>query len=150
MIITASQKNLNMALFNTVWEFIKNTINLVLDASFEKIAIINALNKTFEEQYLNGETNRLVKVSITIGDSSFSHSMSVNFTRSGFMMIIQNDEFLKLSEVNEVAQYILTNDFFIKKLMSLGFDTLIVKGKNTTSIKFKLSDFANLDNYFLK
>lgn len=139
-----------MALLNNIWEFLKNTINLVLDASFEKVAIINALNKTFEEQYLNGETNRLVKVSITIGDETYKHSMSVHWTRSGFMMIIQNDEFLKLSEVHEVAQYILTNDYFIKKLMSLGFDTLIVKGKNTKSIKFKLSNFANLDGYFLQ
>ncbi len=138
-----------MSLFSSTWEFIKNTINLVLDASFEKVAIINALNKTFEEQYLNSETKRLVRVSITLGDSSYKHSMSVNFTRSGFMMTIQNDELLKLSEVHEVAQYILMNDYFIKKLMALGFDTLIVKGKNTNSIKFKLSDFANLDNYFL-
>ncbi len=138
-----------MGLLNSTWEFIKNAINLVLDASFEKVAIINALNKTFEEQYLNGETKRLVRVSIAIGDSSYKHSMSVNFTRSGFMMIIQNDELLKLSEVHEVAQYILMNDYFTKKLMALGFDTLIVKGKNTNSMKFKLSDFANLDNYFL-
>jgi hypothetical protein len=139
-----------MALFDAVWEFIKNTINLVLDASYEKVAIINGLNKSFDEQFHNGETNRLVKVSITIGDSSYKHSMSVNFTRSGFMMMIQNDEALRLSEVNEVAQYILTNDYFVKKLMSLGFDTLIVKGKSTNSIKFKLSEYANLDNYFLK
>lgn len=138
-----------MALLNNVWEFIKNTINLVLDASFEKVAIINALNKTFEEQYLTGETNRLVKVSISFGDPSYKHSMSVSYPRSGFLMIIQNDEKLKLSEVHEVAQYILTNDYFIKKLMSLGFDTLIVRGKTTNSIRFKLSDFANLDNYFL-
>ena len=138
-----------MALLNSVWEFIKNTINSVLDVSFEKVAIISSLNKTFEEQYLNGETNRLVKASISIGEPSYKHSMSVSWTRSGFMMTIQNDEKLRLSEVHEVAQYILTNDFFIKKLMSLGFDTLIVKGKNTKSIKFKMSDYANLDNYFL-
>ena len=65
------------------------------------------------------------------------------------MLIIQNDERLRLSEVHEIAQYILTNEYFIKKLMSLGFDTLIVKGKSTNSVKFKMSDFANLDSYFL-
>ncbi len=142
-------KKVRMTFLNNIWEFIKNTINLVLDTSFEKISIINSLNKTFEEQYLNGETSRLIKVSITFGIETYKHSMSVHWTRSGFMMIIQNDEFLKLSEVNEAAQYILTNDYFIKKLMSLGFDTLIAKGKSNKSIHFKLSDYANLEGYFI-
>ena len=138
-----------MGVLDKLYEFLKNAVNSAMDGSFQKMQIISQLNKSFEEQYLNGETNRLVKASITIGEQGFKHSMSVNYFRSGFLLIIQNDEYLKESEANEVAKYILMNQSFIKKLMSLGFDTLMVRGQSTDSIKFKMSDFANLDSYFL-
>jgi hypothetical protein len=132
-----------------VYDFLKNALNAALDLSLEKVIIINQLNQGFKNQFLAGEASRLVKASITIGDASYRHAMSNSFVRSGFMLTIVNDDNLKLSEAHEVAQYILENDFFVKQLMTLGFDTLIVKGSKTNSVKFKLSDYASLEHFFL-
>lgn len=139
-----------MDIISKVYTFIKTIINVGLDLSIEKTVIINQLNKAFKEQYTSGEARRLVVVSITIGESAYKHSMSVSWLRSGFMLVIQNDEGLKQAEVHEISLYILQNDAFVRQLMVLGFDTLYVKGKNTESVKFKLSEYGNPESYMLQ
>lgn len=137
-------------MFSKIYALLKSIINATLDLSLEKVQTINELNKGFREQYLSGEALRYVTVSITIGDSKYRHSMSSSFLRSGFMLVIQNDEKLTESEANEIAKYILDNEPFVRKLMVFGFDTLIVKGKTTRSMVYKMSEYATLNNYFMK
>jgi hypothetical protein len=61
-----------------------------------------------------------------------------------------NDEKLKQSEAHEIAKYILNEEPFVKRLMRLGYDTLIVKGQTyDDALEIKLSDHANLDSFFL-
>jgi hypothetical protein len=138
-----------MSALNKLYDFVKNAFNAALDLSLEKVIIISQMNQAFKNQFLTGEASRLVHASITIGDANYRHAMSNTFIRSGFMLTIKNDDNLKKSEAHEIAQYILENDFFVKQLMTLGFDTLIVKGKSIHSIKFKLSDYASLEHFFL-
>jgi hypothetical protein len=138
-----------MKALNKLYDFIKNVVNVALDLSLEKVIILNQFNQAFKNEFLTGQTNRLLKVSITIGDSTYRHAMSSSFVRSGFMVTVANDDNLKMSEAHDIAQYFLDNDPFIKQLMTLGFDTLIVRGKSTNSLKFKLSDYASLEHFFL-
>ena len=133
-----------------LYSFLKAIVNVAMDLSLEKVFIINQLNKAFKEQYLSGEASRLVEVSISMGDATNKHELSCNFLRSGFMLKIMNDKRLKVSEANEIALFILENDSFVRQLMVMGFDTLIVKGKSTQSIRFKMSDYASINNYFLQ
>ena len=131
--------------------FFSNLINSLLDGSFERIRIIGNMNTAFKEYFISGEYNRLCKVSISPGCSTFAHEMSAIWLRSGFKVSIENDSSLKDSEIDEIANYITYNKAFVRQLMALGFDTLIVRGKLTRKEKtYPLKKYANLNQYFLK
>jgi hypothetical protein len=130
--------------------FITNLINTLLDGSFERVRIINQMNTAFKEYFFSGELDRLCKVSISSGNQAFAHEMSYLWFRSGFKISIENDEALKDSEINELAQYITDNETFVRQLMANGFDTLIIKGKTTGKAQmYALKQFANLKQYFI-
>lgn len=130
--------------------FFKNLLDSLLSGSFERLRIVNGMNDAFKEYYYSGELQRLCKVTITSGDSAFRHEMSSMVFRSGFKINIENDNNLKESEMVEISKYILSNTPFIRQLMSIGFDTLIIKGKNTLmGKKYALKDYANINSYFI-
>lgn len=131
-------------------DFIKGLLDSILSGSLERMRIINAMNDSFKEAYYSRELDRLCKVSITIGDSSFAHEMSTFVFRSGFKISIENDNNIKISEFREIGQYILSNRPFVRQLMSLGFDTLIIKGKNISNeAKYALKQYSELNGFML-
>lgn len=130
---------------------LSNLINSLLDGSFERVRIISQMNAAFKEYFTTGEFNRLCKVSISSGNSSFAHEMSSLWIRSGFKITIENDSSLRESEINELAAYVTDNAAFVRQLMAMGFDTLLIKGKTTGMTKsFALKKFANLNQYYIK
>lgn len=55
-----------------------------------------------------------------------------------------------MSEIEEIAGYILDSKSFVRQLMALGYDTLIIVGKNTyKSAEYSLNDVADLHKYML-
>lgn len=132
-------------------EFLKNLLNSLLDGSFERVRIIKSMNEAFHEYYVTGEIDRLCKVSITSGNQSFRHEMSTMFFRSGFRISLENDTNVKESELRDISQYILSNTAFVRQLMTLGFDTLIVSGRTTNkSLMYSLKEYTNLTNFFIE
>lgn len=130
---------------------ITNLINTLLDGSFERMRIINQMNTAFKEYFTTGEFSRLCKVSISQGKSEYAHEMSTIWLRSGFKISIENDLSLKESEMNELSQYVTENVTFVRQLMAMGFDTLIIKGKTTGEVKYyALKKYANLNQYFIR
>lgn len=130
---------------------LSNLINSLLDGSFERVRIISQMNTAFKEYFTTGEFNRLCKVSISQGNSAYAHEMSSLWIRSGFKITIENDLFLYESEINELAAYVTDNTAFVRQLMAMGFDTLIIKGKTSGTTKnFALKKFANLDQYYIQ
>lgn len=122
-----------------------------MDGSFEKIKLINQMNTGFREYFYTGELSRLCKTSICQGDPDFKHEMSSIWFRSGFKISIENDSNLKDSEIIDISQYVLNNAAFIRQLMAMGFDTLIVQGSNNKKgKKFSLKAYSNLKDYFLQ
>lgn len=135
----------------SIVEFLKNMLNSLLDGSFERVKIINEMNKGFKELFYSGAINRLCHVSISAGDPDFTHEMSSMSFRSGFKIGIENDTDLQMSEVMDLSKYILANTAFIRQLMSMGFDTLIIQGLNNgRGRKFSLKAYAKLNNYFIE
>jgi hypothetical protein len=131
-------------------EFIKQIINAIMDGSFEKMRIIQAMNDNFKESFYSGGLDRLCKVTISAGDPEFSHEMSVIWLRSGFRITVENDFGMQDYEIFEIADYILNNKAFLRQLMALGFDTLIVQGKMTHRGKmFCMKRYADLKGYTL-
>ena len=112
-----------------------NLINSLLDGSFERVRIISQMNTAFKEYFTTGEFNRLCKVSISQGNSAFAHEMSTLRIRSGFKILIENDASLKESEINELATYVPDNASFVRQLMAMGFDTLVIKEKTACITK---------------
>lgn len=134
----------------SIVEFLKNMLNSLLDGSFERVKIINEMNKGFKELFYSRAINRLCHVSISAGDPDFTHEMSSMSFRSGFKIGIENDMDLQMSEVMDLSKYILANTAFIRQLMSMGFDTLIIQGLNNgRGRKFSLKAYAKLNNYFI-
>ena len=129
---------------------ITNLINSLLDGSFERMRIISQMNAAFKEYFTTGEFNRLCKVSISQGNSAFAHEMSSLWIRSGFKITIENDYSLRESEMEELASNVTDNAAFVRQLMAIAFDTLIIKGKTTGKTKsFALKRYANLNQYFI-
>ena len=112
-------------------DFFKNLLNSLVGTSLERMKLINTMNQTFKDSYCSGALDRFCKVSITVGDTNYAHEMSAFFLRSGFKISIENDNNIKDSEFRDISQYILSNKPFIRQLMTLGFDTLIVTGKTS-------------------
>ncbi len=131
--------------------FFVNLLNTLLDGSFERMRVIGQMNQAFKEYFLSGDFSRLCKVSISQGNSAFAHEMSSLWFRSGFKISVENDAQLQESEILELAQYVTGNEAFVRQLMAMGFDTLVVKGKTTGMTKqFALKNYANLKQYFLE
>lgn len=148
-LIWQKKQTKNSEIMNIKTLFI-NLINSLLDGSFERVRIISQMNAAFKEYFTTGEFNRLCKVSISQGNSTFAHEMSTLWICSGFKISIENDASLKDSEINELATYVTDNAAFVRQLMAIGFDTLTIKGKTTGKTKsFALKRYANLDQYFI-
>ncbi len=132
-------------------EFFKNLINALLDGSFERMKIINAMNENFKESFFAGGLDRLCRVTVSMGDPDFSHEMSYSWLRSGFKISVENDLGMKDSEIFEISDYVLRNRAFLRQLMSMGFDTLIIQGKKTGRGKlFCMKNYAELQGYSLE
>lgn len=109
------------------------------------------MNQAFKEYYYSNELSRLCKVSITTGNETYRHEMSAVFFRSGFKISIENDSNLKDSEILDISKYILSNKPFVKQLMSLGFDTLVIMGKTTKrAMQYSLKEYTKLTEYNLE
>lgn len=132
-------------------ELFKNLLNSLLDGSFERMKIISTMNQAFKEYYYSNELSRLCKVSITTGNETYRHEMSAVFFRSGFKISIENDSNLKDSEILDISKYILSNKPFVRQLMSLGFDTLVIMGKTTKrAMQYSLKEYTKLTEYNLE
>ena len=130
---------------------ITNLINSLLDGSFERMRIISQMNAAFKEYFTSGEFTRLCKVSISQGKSENAHEMSSIWLRSGFKITIENDLSLQDGEMKELSQYVTENVEFVRQLMAMGFDTLVIKGKTTGKCQYySLKRFANLSQYFVR
>lgn len=135
----------------SIKDFFNNLFNSILDGSFERMKIINMMNQGFKEYFYKGDLDRLCKVSITAGDKDFAHEMSSMWFRSGFKISIENDANLSESEITEISKYVLSNIPFIRQLMSIGFDTLVIVGGTTgRGRKYSLKGYANLKNYYIE
>jgi hypothetical protein len=129
---------------------INQLVDVVTQGTLERFRLTRELNQTFSDAYMSGAFDRMCKASTTMGDSSFRHSMSAMTFRSGFKISVLNDDNLKGSDVVELAKYILASTPFVRQLMALGFDTLIIIGKHTNyGVRMQLSKFANPTQYFL-
>lgn len=137
-------------IFSRISRFFNNLVDVVTQGSFQRTRLIQEFNGMFLEAYREGGTDRLCTVSTCYGNPDFRHEMSAVHFRSGFRISIENDDNLSKEDLMESASYVIEQISLIKQLMALGYDTLIVKGKNRlTGVQIPLKEIANLHHYLL-
>ena len=134
----------------TFIEYLKSLLDRFVGGSFERMRILQEMNISFKEMYCSGTIEYFCKVSVEMGESALRHDMSAFLFRSGFKVTIENDAKIQKSEMRELASYITSNKPFLRQLMTLGFDTLIIAGKTTgNEHKYEIKRFTSLLGYTL-
>ena len=109
----------------------------------ERNRTIRQFNDSAKFSFINGEATTLLKAKISNGNSAYRHAFSK--WRSGFRIAAINGEVFTRVECAGVASVILDNEVLVRKLLSIGFDTLEVYSESGGSaLQWNLSEFANL------
>ena len=110
----------------------------------ERYKLIRDFNRAGKNAYIAGKAPTLLDAKITIGESAYTHAFS-KFLGGGFRIKALSGRALSKSELIEVGRVVLDNDELVRKLISLGWDTLEVHDNaGYNGCKWKLMDFSNL------
>jgi len=137
-------------IFDSITRFINRVVSVVSTGSLERVRIIREFNLVFQEAFLQGSLAWKCVVTTSAGKPEYKHELSTFYLRSGFKITIENDKNLQENDYIEIAGYVIQNLAFVRQLMALGYDTLIVVGRNNHYGAFiPLKTIANLHNYML-
>lgn len=137
-------------IFSRISTFINRVVDVMSQGNLERIRILKEFNFVFREVYMQGEIDRLCTVTTSAGNPKFKHVLSTFYLRSGFKITIENDVNLTDNDFFEISKYVIESAPFVRQLMALGYDTLIIKGKNSfKALELPLNEIANFQNYML-
>lgn len=138
-------------IFSKLTTFINRIVDTISQGSLERVRLLKEFNMVFREVYLQGEFSRLCSVTTSIGNPNFKHQLSTFYLRSGIKVTIENDENLTITDIENILSYFIESKAFVRQLMALGYDTLIIIGKNNKKgIEIALKQFANLQEYMIE
>jgi hypothetical protein len=137
-------------LFSRLGSLLNRFVDVITQGNFERVRIIREFNLVFREAYMSSEIDRYCIVSTSPGNPEYRHALSTFYLRSGFKISIQNDENLKENDFVEISKYILESAAFVRQLMALGYDTLIIIGKsNYKGLQVSLKEISDFQKYML-
>ena len=137
-------------IFSKIATLLNRIADVVSQGSLERIRLIKQFNFFFKEAYFTSEIDKLCSVTTSAGNPANRHELSAFFLRSGFKITIENDRGLDKNDYIEISMYVLDNAHFVRQLMALGYDTLIIRGKTTfLELQIPLKDIANLQKFML-
>ncbi len=137
-------------IFSMITTFLNRVVDVVSQGNLERVRILREFNIVFKEVFMQGELDRLCVVTTSSGNPEFKHELSTFYLRSGFKITIENDNNLTQSDYIEISKYVIESAPFVRQLMVLGYDTLIIKGKNSyMGLQLPLKEIANFHNYML-
>lgn len=122
-----------------MWELIRDWF---VD-TYERNKLIREFNKASKSSFISGKSKTLLKSKITIGKKSYGHTFSRLF--SGFRLKVINGKDLTKSELIEVSKVILDNEQIVRKLMTLGWDTLEIHGsEDSIGLRWELKKYSKI------
>lgn len=137
-------------IFSKITTILNRIVDVVSQGSLERIKVLREFNYVFKEIYMSGELLWLCSVTTSSGNPNFRHELSTFYLRSGFRITVENDSNLTQNDYFEIAKYVIENAAFVRQLMALGYDTLIIKGRNSIyGAEIPLKEIASLHNYML-
>lgn len=137
-------------IFSRIATLLNRVVDIVSQGNLQRVLIIKEFNLVFQEAYYSSDIERLCTVTTSAGNPEFRHELSSFYLRSGFKITIENDNNLEEADYVQIASYVIESAPFVRQLMALGYDTLIIKGKNTImGVQIPLKRIASLHNYML-
>ena len=113
----------------------------------ERYKIVKDFNKAAKSSFISGDAPTLLQAKTTRGESRYKHAFS-KFLAGGFRIKALSGKALPKSDLTEIAKVVLDNEALVRKLISLGWDTLEVHdNKGFMGIKFPLKDYANIGGF---
>ena len=113
----------------------------------ERAKLVNDFNRASNNAFIIGSAPTLLKISISRGDSSYKHQFS-KFLSSGLRIKALSGKTLSREELTDLANVILYNDQLVRKLISLGWDTLEVQSDaGYLGLKYPLKKYANIGGF---
>ena len=114
----------------------------------ERIKVIRSFNRSAKSSFIAGEARTLLQAKITRGQGGDYRQNFSKFLAGGFRIKALSGNPMKKSELIEIGRIILDNEQLVRKLISLGWDTLEVHdNKGILGIKWALKKYANIGGY---
>jgi hypothetical protein len=113
----------------------------------ERYKLVRDFNNAAKYAFISGVAPTLLQAKITGGDSAFKHEFS-KWLGSGFRIKAMSGKPLHNIELKEIGSVVLDNEELIRKLITLGWDTLEVhSNQGFNGLKWPLKDYAKLGGY---
>jgi hypothetical protein len=110
----------------------------------ERRRLVRNFNLAAREAFVSGMAPTLLEASISIGESAYRHAFS-KFMAGGFRIKALSGRPLSKVEMIALSEVVLNNQELVRKLISLGWDTLEVHDNaGYNGIKYKLYDFSGI------
>ena len=100
----------------------------------EKQRCVNDFNRAAKEAFIYGSVPVYMKAEISRGNRAYRHNMS-SFLFSGFRIQTVSGRFLTREEIEAVGATISSNSTLMRKLVTLGFDTLEIYSPEGSLVK---------------
>ena len=108
----------------------------------ERNRLINDWNHSARESYIAGAVPSLLEASTSMGNSDYRHEMS-KWMISGFRIRVKGGRPLIREEIIAVGRIILCNNELVRRLVSLGWDTLeVYDSASKRGCQWELKEFV--------
>lgn len=113
----------------------------------ERQRCVNDFNDAAKNAFISNIAPVYLKSEISRGNSNYKHSMS-HFFFSGFRIKTLSGRTMSYSEVEAVGLAIHTNQELMRKLVTLGFDTLEICDTSGSKVKdWKITEIMQIRNW---
>jgi len=113
----------------------------------ERYKLVRDFNKAAKNAFIAGKAPTLLETKITRGESAYRHTFS-KFMGGGFRIKALSGRPMEKSELIEVGRVVLDNEELVRKLISLGWDTLEVHdSQGFHGCKWAFKDYANIGGF---
>ncbi len=113
----------------------------------ERYKMVRDFNKAAKYAFIAGSAPTLLEAKITKGDSNYRHEFS-KWMGGGFRIKALAGRTMNNIELREIGSVVLDNEELVRKLISLGWDTLeIHANEGINGLKWKLKDYARLGGF---
>jgi hypothetical protein len=110
----------------------------------DRYKLVRDFNRESKLAFIAGEVPTLLEVRITKGDSAYRHEFS-KFLGGGFRIKALTGAPLSKEEMKELGNIVLDNEELVRRLISLGWDTLEVHdSQGLYGLKWALKKYANI------